>query len=59
VPCIIGAGAVALGAAVLTTVHTALTAADAGFVAMPAESVLGRREAAEPIGVGAGLGSAD
>jgi ACDE family multidrug resistance protein len=59
VPFIIGAAAVALGAAVLTTVHTALTAADAGFVAVPAESDLGRVEAAEPIGVGAGLGSAD
>ena len=59
VPFIIGVAAVALGAAVLTTVHAALPAADAGFVVVPAEGDLGRVEAAEPVGVGAGLGSAD
>jgi len=36
-----------------------LTAADAGVVATPAESDLGQLEAAEPLGVAAGLGSAD
>jgi hypothetical protein len=38
VPFLIGAATVALGAAVLTTVHTPLTTADAGVVALPANS---------------------
>jgi ACDE family multidrug resistance protein len=41
VPFLIGAATVALGAAVLTTVHTPLTTADAGVVALPANSDLG------------------
>jgi MFS transporter, ACDE family, multidrug resistance protein len=59
VPFLIGAATVALGAAVLTTVHTALATADAGVVTVPADSDLGRPEVAEPLAVAAGVGSAD
>ena len=59
VPFIIGAATVTLGAVILTTVHRALAAADAGVVMTPVESDLGRVEASQPLPVAAGLGSVD
>ena len=59
VPFLIGAGAVAVGALVLTSVHRALAAADRGEVAQPVLDRLDRVEAEDAVQVAAGLGNQD
>jgi len=57
VPFLIGAGAVLLAAVALSTVHAALSRADAGAVAQPELDDLDVAEREDELGVAAGLGN--
>jgi ACDE family multidrug resistance protein len=59
VPFLIGTATVLLAAAVLSTVHGALDAADRGDIAQPELDELDRFERAEAVQIAAGLGNVE